>query len=233
MQRICHQLLISRRLFEQMKQRLESHPKSIEQRQHFSRLNTHGRTWNGQRSRFILSGLMKCSLCGSRYQGITRDKGKKWLDGTRVKTFYYGCGGYIAKGRSICEMNAIPQKALEETVGCCMGEGIRRSNLLLTNYPRCRQSVVLKHDANQFQKLCNLTFHIRHHICPQIVIHKRQIFWGQNYFSQQLTSFCYPLMQGCFLSSHNLFLMYSSCYFGPRMAAIVVQTELEYPRRLE
>ncbi|MFC1603739.1 zinc ribbon domain-containing protein [Planctomycetota bacterium] len=33
-----------------------------------------------------------------------------------MKTFYYGCGGYIAKGRSICEMNAIPQKVVEETV---------------------------------------------------------------------------------------------------------------------
>jgi hypothetical protein len=104
------------RLFEQTKQRLESHPKSIEQRQRLSKPDTHGRTWNGQRSRFILSGLMRCSLCSSRYQGVTRAKGKKRLDGTRVKTFYYGCGGYIAKGRSICEMNAIGQKVLEETV---------------------------------------------------------------------------------------------------------------------
>ena len=111
--RDAHPPLISRRLFEQTKQRLESHPKSIEQRQRFSRLNTHGRTWNGQRSRFILSGLMKCGLCGCRYQGVTRAKGKKRLDGTRVKTFYYGCGGYITKGRSICEMNPIPQKTLE------------------------------------------------------------------------------------------------------------------------
>jgi hypothetical protein len=103
-------------MFEQARQRLESHPKSIEQRQRLSRPDTRGRTWNGQRSRFILSGLMKCGLCGSRYQGVTRAKGKKRLDGTRVKTFYYGCGGYIAKGRSICEMNAIPQKVLEETV---------------------------------------------------------------------------------------------------------------------
>jgi len=112
----AHPALVSRRLFLQAKQRLESHPKSIEQRQRFSRLNTHGKTWNGQRSRFILSGLMKCSLCGSRYQGVTRAKGKKRLDGTRVKTFYYGCGGYITKGRSICEMNPIPQEVLEETV---------------------------------------------------------------------------------------------------------------------
>ncbi|TKJ33057.1 MAG: hypothetical protein CEE38_21500 [Planctomycetes bacterium B3_Pla] len=114
--RDAHPPLISRRLFEQIRQRLESHPNSIEQCQRFSRANTHGKTWNGQRSRFILSGLMKCSLCGSRYQGVTKAKGKKRLDGTRVKTFYYGCGGYIAKGRSICEMNLVPQKVLEETV---------------------------------------------------------------------------------------------------------------------
>jgi DNA invertase Pin-like site-specific DNA recombinase len=114
--RDAHPPLISRRVFEQIKQRLESRHKSIEQRQRFSRTDTHGRTWNGQRSRFILSGLVRCRLCGSRYQGVTRTKGKKRLDGTRVKTFYYGCGGYITKGRSICEMNAIPQKVLEETV---------------------------------------------------------------------------------------------------------------------
>ena len=114
--RDAHPQLISRRLFAQTRQRLESHPKSVEQRQRFSRSDTHGRTWNGQRSRFILSGLMRCSLCGSRYQGVTRAKGKKRLDGTRVKNFYYGCGGYVTKGKSICEMNAIPQKALEETV---------------------------------------------------------------------------------------------------------------------
>jgi site-specific DNA recombinase len=114
--RDAHPPLISRRLFEQAKQRLESHPKSIEQRQRSSRLNTHGRTWNGQRSRFILSGLMRCGLCCSRYQGVNRNTSKKRLDGTPVKTFYYGCGGYITKGKSICELNAIPQKILESLV---------------------------------------------------------------------------------------------------------------------
>jgi len=37
-------------------------------------------------------------------------------DSTRTKNFYYGCGGYITKGRSICEMNPIPKKVLEDTV---------------------------------------------------------------------------------------------------------------------
>ena len=114
--RDAHPPLISRRLFEQARQRLENHPKSVEQRQRISKLNTHGKTWNGQRSRFILSGLMKCSLCGCRYQGVTRVKGKKQLDGTRVRTYYYGCGGYITKGKKVCEMNPIPQRILEDRV---------------------------------------------------------------------------------------------------------------------
>jgi hypothetical protein len=109
--RDAHPGLISRRLFEQARQRLENHPKSIEQRQ-----NTHGKTWNGQRSRFVLSGLLKCSLCENRYQGVTRNKGKRRLDGTPVKTYYYGCGGYITKGTNVCQMNAIPKDILEEAV---------------------------------------------------------------------------------------------------------------------
>jgi hypothetical protein len=109
--RDAHPGLISRRLFEQARQRLENHPKSIEQRQ-----NKHGKTWNGQRSRFILSGLLKCGLCGNRYQGVTRNKGKRRLDGTQVKTHYYGCGGYITKGTNVCQMNAIPKDLLEEAV---------------------------------------------------------------------------------------------------------------------
>ena len=85
-------------------------------RQHVSKLNTHGRTWNGQRSRFILSGLLRCGLCENRYQGVTRNKGKRRLDGSRVKTYYYGCGGYITKGTSICQMNAIAKEVLESKV---------------------------------------------------------------------------------------------------------------------
>ena len=96
--RDAHPSLIGRRLFEQTRQRLENHPKSIEQRKR----DHHGKTWNGQRSRFIRSGLMKCSLCSCRYQGVTRIKGKKRIDGTSVKTYYYGCGGYITKASGMC-----------------------------------------------------------------------------------------------------------------------------------
>ncbi len=114
--RDAHPALINRRLFEGVKQQLETRVASIEQRGQDPRVKTHGKTWNGKRSRFILSGLLKCSLCGSRYQGVTRNKGKKRLDATRVKSYYYGCGGYITRGKKVCEMNPIPKEELEQEV---------------------------------------------------------------------------------------------------------------------
>ena len=114
--RDAHPALISRRTFEQARQLRESRPSSIEQRGHDPRLKTQGRTWNGLRSRFILSGLLTCSLCGHRYQGVTRQKSRKRSDGTRVTTRYYGCGGHVTKGNNVCTMNAIPQADLEASV---------------------------------------------------------------------------------------------------------------------
>ena len=35
---------------------------------------------------------------------------------TRTGTYYYGCGGHITKGNSICQMNPLPQDVLELTV---------------------------------------------------------------------------------------------------------------------
>jgi site-specific DNA recombinase len=114
--RDAHPAIISRRLFQSAKDRLDNNISSLEQRGVDPRLKTHGKTWNGQRSRFILSGLLKCSLCGNRYQGVTRTKGKKRIDGSRVKTYYYGCGGYITKGTSICKANTIPKEVLESKI---------------------------------------------------------------------------------------------------------------------
>jgi len=72
--------------------------------------------WNGARSRFILSGLMTCACCGSRYQGVRRTKGRPKADGTKIVTYSYACGGYITKGTSVCGFNAVPQVALETEV---------------------------------------------------------------------------------------------------------------------
>ena len=111
--RDAHPAIISRRQFERARERRESHPSSIHQR---GSCSNHGKTWHGKRSRFILSGLMRCALCGGRYQGLTRAKGKKRADETRAKNYYYACGGYITKGRAVCQLHAIPQTVLEEAV---------------------------------------------------------------------------------------------------------------------
>ena len=114
--RDAHPAIISRRLFQQANDRLDNNISSIEQRGMDPRLKTHGKTWNGKRSRFILSGLVKCSLCDSRYQGVTTRKGKAKTDGTKTVTYSYGCGGYITKGKSVCNMNSISQEILEGKV---------------------------------------------------------------------------------------------------------------------
>ena len=114
--RDAHPALISKRLYEGVKQRLDTKIASIEQRGLDPRLKTHGKTWDGQRSRFILSGLLKCANCGSRYQGVTKIKGKKRSDGTKVKNYYYGCGGYITKGADVCKLNPISKDELEQRV---------------------------------------------------------------------------------------------------------------------
>ena len=114
--RDAHHALVSRRTFDRARTRRENHPCSIEQRGVNPRLKTNGRTWSGMRSRFVLSGILTCALCGSRYQGVTRRKGKKRIDGTRVTTRFYGCGGHVTKGNKVCQMNPIPQDELEEVV---------------------------------------------------------------------------------------------------------------------
>ena len=114
--RDAHPALVSRRVFECARQRREDRPSSIEQRGSNPRLKAHGKTWNGQRSRFILSGLLACRLCGNRYQGVTRHKGKKRSDGSRVTSRCYGCGGHVTKGNKVCRMNPIPQAELESLV---------------------------------------------------------------------------------------------------------------------
>jgi hypothetical protein len=37
-------------------------------------------------------------------------------DGDRVKTYYYACGGYIRRGKSVCNLAAVPQLEFEDAV---------------------------------------------------------------------------------------------------------------------
>ena len=107
--RDAHEPLIPGRIFEAAKQRRLNKAESILQR-------GHGKRWDGKRCRFILSGIIKCAKCNSRYQGYTGLKTKSKSDSTRTKKYYYACGGYISRGRAVCRQNLIPQINLEKIV---------------------------------------------------------------------------------------------------------------------
>jgi hypothetical protein len=64
----------------------------------------------------MLSGLIRCRRCGSRWEGRKKQKGRPRADGTRVETRYYCCGGYIHKGRAVCAGDLVLQKEIEEAV---------------------------------------------------------------------------------------------------------------------
>jgi hypothetical protein len=72
-----------------------------------------GRAGSGLRSPFLLSGLLTCARCGHAYQGRTINSTKYRRDGSKIKTLYYACGGWVMKGASACEKFLIRKEPLE------------------------------------------------------------------------------------------------------------------------
>ena len=66
---------------------------------------------------YYLSGLAVCS-CGNNLQGQTKTSGKK--KGFR-KYHYYTCGGYVMKGRTVCDRYLLPRDVLEGPVLDALG----------------------------------------------------------------------------------------------------------------
>jgi DNA invertase Pin-like site-specific DNA recombinase len=73
-----------------------------------------GRAGSGLRSPFLLSGLVTCARCGQAYQGRTINSTKHRKDGSKIKTLYYACGGWVMKGASACEKFLIRKEPLED-----------------------------------------------------------------------------------------------------------------------
>ena len=73
-----------------------------------------GRAGSGLRSPFLLSGLLTCARCGQAYQGRTINSTKFRKDGSKIKTLYYACGGWVMKGASACEKFLIRKEPLED-----------------------------------------------------------------------------------------------------------------------
>jgi len=111
-----HPVIIDRETFERATRRRESRRDNPVAR--FSLSGSAGR------SPYLLSGLVTCAKCGDKYQGRKVHKGKKRKDGSPVVTYYYCCGGYIAKGAAVCSGDLIPKAALEDAVIAAVQDGL-------------------------------------------------------------------------------------------------------------
>ncbi|MCH7545490.1 MAG: recombinase family protein [Planctomycetes bacterium] len=120
--RNAHKAIVQRRTWERAQQLLKQQPSSKAQRGINPRTgqNVNDRApnggWTGPRAKFLLSGLISCSHCGSRYEGYTRYAKQRDEQGRRIKSFHYACGGYIRHGRTTCTLGAIDQEQFEAAV---------------------------------------------------------------------------------------------------------------------
>lgn len=74
------------------------------------------RRGSGTRSPYLLSGLITCGRCGHRYQGRVTNSAKRRQDGSKIRTLYYACGGYVMKGTSTCGKFLLQRAPLERFV---------------------------------------------------------------------------------------------------------------------
>ena len=92
--------------------------------QHNRRTAPPHRTGRSKNSRYLLSGKIRCS-CGHAFIGQTVNKGTPRRDGSRVKTHYYMCGAYAAKGTSMCVKAPLPKETIEAAVLEAIGNQVR------------------------------------------------------------------------------------------------------------
>lgn len=105
---------------------------------------THGyRHGRGAKSNYLLTGVVFCERCGHKWQGCTTKGGKKRLDGSSSVNEYYACGGYVMKGRSVCERQVIRRDVLEDLVVGTIGGLIRQ--MLEAADPREFREMVRQH----------------------------------------------------------------------------------------
>jgi DNA invertase Pin-like site-specific DNA recombinase len=74
----------------------------------------------GRYSNYLLSGRIVCSRCGHKFQGYSQKirRGERPQPHDRPQS--YLCGGYVTKGRAVCQRHAIDKSAFEAFVLDCV-----------------------------------------------------------------------------------------------------------------
>lgn len=110
----AHPPLVSRRVFLQAKALMERAAAAASgpvPTPHVDRVGA-----SGPRARFLLSGLIRCAHCQSRYEGCLQPRRKSKGSEETGKVYTYACGGYIRHGASTCKRGPVRQEALESAV---------------------------------------------------------------------------------------------------------------------
>jgi hypothetical protein len=100
-----HEPLVPPSVFDRAKELMSGRARNLGPR--------NGRAGSGLRSPVLLSGLVTCARCGQAYQGRTINSTKFRKDGSKIKTLYYACGGWVMKGATACEKFLIRKEPLE------------------------------------------------------------------------------------------------------------------------
>ena len=118
----AHPPIITRRVFELAKLKRQDQETARLQR-HLNTETKDGRDrskttggWTGPKAKYLLSGLMRCTRCDSKYEGHTQYRKQFDEHGKRKRTFGYACGGYIRHGRSVRRIGRFAHDTLESAV---------------------------------------------------------------------------------------------------------------------
>ncbi|MGH2667836.1 MAG: recombinase family protein, partial [bacterium] len=104
--RDAHEALVPRDLFLRAQERRTDEKKTG---QNFRR----GR---GKDSPFLLTSLIVCKHCGFKIQGYSHCNGGHHEDGSPIASYYYVCGGYRSKGKSVCKRYRLRRDPFENLI---------------------------------------------------------------------------------------------------------------------
>src|SRR3989449_355632 len=102
----AHEPLVARDLFRRAHERRSDEKKTGE----------NFRRGRGKDSPFLLTSLLVCKPCGFKIQGYTHCNGGHDEDGSPTASYYYVCGGYRSKGKSVCKRYRLRRDPFENLI---------------------------------------------------------------------------------------------------------------------